>query len=91
MKWVVLLVFLIGCTNVDYIDERNTCESDSDCVPMPGCHARECVTLDEVALYDQPEACTALFDCSAAYTSEDCLCQDHFCVNKNLDNGCSTS
>ena len=91
MKWLILfLVLMVGCTNSGFIDERYTCESDSDCVPMPGCHVRECVTLDELGVYPQPEVCTAIFDCQAAYNGEDCLCQDHFCVNKNLDNeGCS--
>lgn len=87
MKWLVLALILIsGCAKISNIDY---CNSDADCVPKPGCHSRECINLERVDEYEQPEVCTTLFDCSAAYNEEDCLCHNNKCVNKNLDgDGC---
>jgi hypothetical protein len=64
--------------------EHLRCETDADCVPYPECHARACLNADFLSEYpDQPEICTMLFDNSAAYSPEDCLCQTGFCTNKN--------
>lgn len=64
------------------------CQTDADCVPMPACHPRECINSQYVSNYPQPEVCTELFDCQAAYKAEDCLCQEGFCQNINLGGSC---
>jgi len=69
--------------------EQQTCESDSDCVPIPSCHPRACIHKNYQDRYKKPDMCTELFDCSAAYSAEDCLCVDGTCRNQNLGNkGC---
>lgn len=71
---------MICCFN-DY-----TCTTNEDCVPLPGCHPSECINRlfeSEYAL-DQPLACTMEFRQEAAYTPEDCICQDSRCTNMNL-------
>ncbi|MDD5749741.1 MAG: hypothetical protein PHO91_03075 [Patescibacteria group bacterium] len=64
------------------------CQSDADCVPMPGCHPRQCINAEFAGNYTQPEVCTQLFDCQAAYKTEDCLCINNVCANANLGNQC---
>ena len=64
------------------------CQSDADCVPMPGCHPRQCINAEFVGDYSQPEVCTQLFDCQAAYRAEDCLCVNNVCANANLGKQC---
>ncbi|MBU0535876.1 MAG: hypothetical protein KKE20_02850 [Nanoarchaeota archaeon] len=68
----------------------NECITDQDCIPKPSdCHATECINKVHEDLFNRPQMCTEMFSCSAAYTPEDCLCQDGECVNKNKDNqGC---
>ncbi len=65
-----------------------SCQTDADCVPMPSCHPTSCINSDFVDQYEQPEICTLQFECQAAYTAEDCLCQQNVCVNKNKDSLC---
>ncbi|KAL6051047.1 hypothetical protein QOT17_019416 [Balamuthia mandrillaris] len=60
------------------------CSSDNDCVPAPVCHPHTCLNRNSVTACSPPEVCTEIFDCQAAYTPEDCLCQDGVCVNRNL-------
>ena len=65
------------------------CSIDGDCIPLPyDCHAHSCITIEHESLFTpiEPLACTTIFISTAAYSSEDCVCLDGFCVNKNLDN-----
>ena len=64
------------------------CQTNADCVPMPGCHPRECINSQYVGNYPQPDVCTELFDCQAAYKVEDCACQAGICNNINIGNNC---
>ena len=86
MRFIFLigLVVLAGCTSV----KDGNCYSDSDCVPKPGGHSKECVTLEQSSLYEEQEICTTIFNCRAAYNPSDCLCKDNKCINKNLENKC---
>ncbi|KAL6073943.1 hypothetical protein QOT17_004636 [Balamuthia mandrillaris] len=63
-----------------------SCRRDSDCVPAPVCHPRECLNRRLVRGCDRPEACTLIFDPQAAYENDDCACQMGTCVNLNLGN-----
>ena len=94
------LLIISGCSSkfgntIDEVENLNNeieeamivfCDSDSDCIPKPGCHPRECINRDYEDKFESPEVCTMLFDCSAAYEESDCLCIDNKCVNKNLEN-----
>jgi hypothetical protein len=67
----------------------NSCNVDADCIPLPyQCHPTSCVNKEykDLFTFDEPMACTAIFISSAAYTPEDCICQQNYCVNKNLNN-----
>jgi putative hemolysin len=67
-----------------------SCSADADCAPKPGCHPRECINAAYSNKFEAPDACTMIFDCSAAYSKADCLCVNNTCTNKNLGNkGCS--
>jgi len=67
-----------------------SCTRDSDCIPKPGCHPHECINSKYNVKFKMPEACTLMFDCSAAYKQSDCACINQRCVNKNLGNrGCT--
>ena len=67
-----------------------SCARDSDCVPKPGCHPHECINSAYAGNFTMPDACTMMFDCSAAYKQSDCACINNTCANKNLGNkGCS--
>ncbi|MCX6709623.1 MAG: DUF333 domain-containing protein [Candidatus Woesearchaeota archaeon] len=66
-----------------------SCLTDSDCTPKPGCHPKECINTAYSNKFNAPDACTMMFDCSAAYSKADCLCVNNICTNKNLGNkGC---
>ncbi len=70
--------------------EQQECSVDSDCVPLPSCHPHACINKKFESNYKRPEICTELFDCSAAYSAEDCICSNNRCVDKNLGNkGCA--
>lgn len=60
------------------------CNNHEDCVPLPGCHPRSCINKKFIDQYDKPDMCTELFDFCAAYTSEDCICQQGTCFNEKL-------
>lgn len=88
---IIMFVLASGCLNAT--DQNNkdaySCETNNDCIPRPGCHPHECINKGYENLYEHQDFCTELFDCSAAYKQEDCLCIENKCVNKNLDNkGC---
>lgn len=65
-----------------------SCQADADCIPTPGCHPITCINRDFSDQYEQPQVCTLQFECKAAYTEEDCLCQENVCINKNKDSLC---
>jgi len=83
---IVFSLILVSCTTTqEPVEEKiNFCEFDSDCVPMPGCHPRTCINKDYESDYDQPEACTMMFDQEAAYSPEDCACSGNTCINSNI-------
>lgn len=80
--YFLLVLFIVGCSG------GNGCRDDSECVPVYGCHPHECVQASD--FQEGPDGdvlmCTKMFDTTAAYTAEDCLCEDGACVNKNLNN-----
>lgn len=66
--------------------ELKACSSDTDCVPKPGCHPKECINSMYESEYESPQVCTKIFMPDAAYNAKDCLCVNSVCVNKNLNN-----
>lgn len=87
---LILSVFLFACTintpkqEITPDTELKSCETDNNCVPLPGCHPRECINIAYEGNYEQPEVCTMMFDSEAAYNAEDCICVDRLCENSNL-------
>ena len=87
---LILSVFLFACIEKgDFGPEKfepivDLCETDNDCVPLPGCHPRECINIAYEGDYEQPEVCTMMFDNEAAYNAEDCVCVNRKCENSNL-------
>lgn len=67
-------------------NEYLKCNSHDDCVPLPGCHSRECINKEYQKNYEQPEICTMMYDNCAAYEDNDCICQQGTCFNENLMN-----
>lgn len=74
------------------MQKMDACSADEDCIPLPSeCHPQECINREHEDMFEKPQMCTKMFDCSAAYRPEDCLCQEGRCVNKNLgNNGCES-
>ena len=71
-------------------NEYLKCNNHDDCIPLPGCHSRECINKKYQENYTQPEACTLMYDNCAAYEENDCICQQGTCFNEKLMNqGCS--
>lgn len=69
--------------------EQKTCETDTDCIPMPGCHVRSCINEAFVDVFPTKDFCPDWTNCSAAYEPEDCGCYRRQCVNLNEgDKGC---
>lgn len=82
---------LVGCTpKIDDTALLYSCETDTDCIPKPACHAQECINSKYMDDFKMPEVCSGFFDCKAAYIPENCACVDQQCVNKNIDTDCST-
>ncbi len=73
--------------DVDEMDQQK-CKVDSDCVPIPSCHPRACINKEFQEKYRKPDMCTEMFDCSAAYDAEDCLCVEGKCKNSNIGKSC---
>jgi len=67
-------------------NEYLKCTNHDDCVPLPGCHPRECINKKYQNNYDQPEACTMMYDNCVAYEDNNCICQQGICFNENLMN-----
>jgi hypothetical protein len=91
---IFLIGLVLGCAGkptspAPSQEELYSCNADGDCIPKPGCHPSECINKAYENSFEQPEACTAMFSCSAAYSPEDCSCTNNTCINKNLENkGC---
>ncbi len=64
---------------------KDICSVDEDCVPLPVCHPTMCINKNSMFTVVEPQACTEIFMLEAAYTPEDCMCQENRCVNKNLE------
>ena len=62
------------------------CNAHEDCIPLPKCHARDCINKKFKNQYTKPDVCTEIFDFCAAYKPEDCICQQGTCFNQNLMN-----
>lgn len=65
-----------------------TCQVDNDCIPMPSeCHPTSCINKEYESTYktNKELVCTMEFRFNAAYSPEDCLCQENVCVNINLE------
>lgn len=62
-----------------------SCQVDNDCIPLPSeCHPTSCINKEFESNFERPEMCTLIFMYEAAYSPEDCACQENVCVNKNL-------
>lgn len=64
------------------------CQEDLDCIPMPSqCHPTSCINKKFESTYkvNTQLACTLEYRYNAAYSKEDCACQENVCVNINLD------
>lgn len=85
LSLLLLISFLAsGCTkDIPLPGDIYICSADSDCIPKPGCHPMECINLKYESMFKQPEMCTEIFMFSAAYTKEDCACENNLCINKN--------
>ncbi len=70
-------------------ESEHSCEIDSDCVPMAGCHPKICINKKHAGQYEKPTFCTEIFNCKAAYELKDCGCEEGLCVNMNLGNQCT--
>ncbi len=75
---------LINENGVIITDEHMKCTSHDECMPLPGCHSYECINKKYADYYQQPDACTMIYDNCAAYENKDCLCQQGLCFNENL-------
>lgn len=63
------------------------CQADADCSPVPSaCHPKICINAKYAKDFTKPEACTMMFDTTAAYEDKDCGCSESgYCVNKNAN------
>lgn len=67
------------------LSDVQSCQIDQDCIPLPSeCHPTSCINKDFEDNFEKPEMCTMIFMYEAAYSPEDCVCQQNVCVNKNL-------
>jgi hypothetical protein len=58
------------------------CTVGADCMPFAAeCHTQHCVNKEHNNIYKPVEACTMIFDPTAAYTKYDCACVSGYCVN----------
>jgi len=70
--------------NIVITNEHLKCNHHDDCIPVPGCHPRECINKKYKDNYEQPKARTMMYDNCAAYEDNDCICQQGTCFNENL-------
>lgn len=92
---IILLIMSLGLVACEeglpenvVLDESQlqACQKNNECVPLPSdCHPNACINKQYESYFPRPEACTLVFDLHAAYTLEDCLCQENLCVNKNIN------
>jgi len=68
------------------LDSMQGCMVDLECVPLPSqCHPNSCINQEYQDSFIRPNICTEIFSYNAAYSQEDCLCENNVCTNKNLD------
>lgn len=86
---LIALFFIAGCTGEEDTIKNSgsvdSCNLDSDCVPMPECHPMKCINKNFENDSTKPEFCTMMFAVDAAYNKEDCACVDKKCVNLNAE------
>lgn len=89
---VLLTLFLVSCSPTTQAPEPTVptdaqlsqCQTDADCIPLPSqCHPTRCVNKAYEDSFEKPEFCTEIFLEDAAYTSDDCACENSVCINKN--------
>lgn len=67
-------------------ENLQSCQTDTDCVPEPTCHAEICINKNYLGQYPDKStlACTEIYTpCEAG--ARDCLCQNNQCVNARLN------
>lgn len=92
MFLLALIIVMAGCaTSTPKLGpgdtpptNHQTCDKDEDCAPQPGCHPINCINSGFADRYESQEACTLMYSCGAAYEKQDCICQDHLCMNKKI-------
>lgn len=90
---IIVFILTFGCISAPPPASHGTqppdyiayCTSDSDCIPQPGCHPHYCINKNYEFVYTKPQMCTTLYDCQAAYSPENCACQNHACINNKLN------
>lgn len=71
---------------IDSLEQFQGCQIDDDCIPLPSdCHPTSCINKEYESEFIKPEVCTLIYMYEAAYSPEDCTCENKVCVNKNLD------
>jgi len=81
---------LINEENPLITNEYLKCTNHDDCIPLPSCHPHECINKKYKDNYEQPEACTMMYDNCAAYENDVCICQQGTCFNEKLmDSNCN--
>jgi hypothetical protein len=70
--------------NWEVSETKDICTLDDECVPVPMCHPRQCITSYFAENFEQMDECTEVFFDDAAYTAEDCVCMQNKCINKNI-------
>ena len=98
---VIAVLFLAACSAPgqlieDVVDtvpsdgQLSSCTTDSDCVPLPSqCHPTRCIDKQYANAYERPDACTEIFLVEAAYTAEDCGCENNVCGKCESMSGCN--
>ena len=68
-----------------FLAERQLCQEQEDCVPLPSCHPIECINKKFEQDFSRPVECSVSFNPAAVYEKRDCACQEGRCVNGNAD------
>jgi len=69
-----------------FLAERQLCQVQEDCIPLPSCHPTECINKRFEYDFKKPDECMLNFNPAAAYEERDCACRKGRCINKNADN-----
>jgi len=69
-------------------DRQQACESDDDCVPVPGCEPEYCIHrafAPAPSAQEEANACGSVVDlllrCRVLQSDEDCLCVSGLCIH----------